>query len=61
MAKLTFRIVPNQDGDRILELAQDTSRKHLPPGVTMEITDGHSGPWYLTDPHSAFGRRRSEL
>jgi acetylornithine deacetylase/succinyl-diaminopimelate desuccinylase-like protein len=21
----------------------------------MEITDGHSGPWYLTDPHSAIG------
>jgi acetylornithine deacetylase/succinyl-diaminopimelate desuccinylase-like protein len=21
----------------------------------MEIVDGHSGPWYLTDPHSKFG------
>ena len=21
----------------------------------MEITDGHSGPWYLTDPHSKIG------
>jgi acetylornithine deacetylase/succinyl-diaminopimelate desuccinylase-like protein len=21
----------------------------------MEITDGHSGPWYLTDPHSTLG------
>ena len=21
----------------------------------MEITRGHSGPWYLTDPHSEFG------
>ncbi|MDQ6654226.1 MAG: M20/M25/M40 family metallo-hydrolase, partial [Verrucomicrobiota bacterium] len=31
-------------------------RKHLPPGVTMEITDGHSGPWYLTDPHSQVGQ-----
>jgi acetylornithine deacetylase/succinyl-diaminopimelate desuccinylase-like protein len=30
-------------------------KKHLPPGVTMEITRGHSGPWYLTDPHSKFG------
>ena len=26
------------------------------PGVTMEITRGHSGPWYLTDPHSAVGQ-----
>jgi acetylornithine deacetylase/succinyl-diaminopimelate desuccinylase-like protein len=21
----------------------------------LEITDGHSGPWYLTDPHSQIG------
>ncbi len=55
MAKITFRLVPNQDGDTILKLAHKHLEKHLPPGVTMEITDGHSGPWYLTDPHSAFG------
>ncbi len=55
MAKLTFRMVPNQDGAKILQLAHKHLEKHLPPGVTMEITDGHSGPWYLTDPHSAFG------
>ena len=56
MAKLTFRLVPNQDGPEILELAKKHLRKHLPPGVTMEITDGHSGPWYLTDPHSSVGQ-----
>jgi len=55
MAKLTFRLVPNQDGDAILKLARQHLEKHLPPGVTMEIADGHSGPWYLTDPHSKFG------
>ncbi len=56
MAKLTFRLVPNQEGDNILELAKAHLRKHLPPGVTMEIKDGHSGPWYLTDPHSEVGK-----
>jgi acetylornithine deacetylase/succinyl-diaminopimelate desuccinylase-like protein len=56
MAKLTFRLVPNQNGDAILKLAHQHLEKHLPPGVTMEITDGHSGPWYLTDPHSQFGQ-----
>ncbi len=56
MAKLTFRLVPNQDGDKILNLAVRHLEKHLPPGVTMEITRGHSGPWYLTDPHSAVGQ-----
>ncbi|MDQ3198995.1 MAG: dipeptidase [Verrucomicrobiota bacterium] len=55
MAKLTFRLVPNQDGANILKLVHKHLEKHLPPGVTMEITDGHSGPWYLTDPHSTFG------
>ncbi len=55
MAKLTFRLVPNQDGDKILQLAHKHLEKHLPAGVTMEIVDGHSGPWYLTDPHSEVG------
>jgi acetylornithine deacetylase/succinyl-diaminopimelate desuccinylase-like protein len=55
MAKLTFRLVPNQVGAKILPLARKHFEKHLPPGVTLEMTDGHSGPWYLTDPHSKFG------
>jgi acetylornithine deacetylase/succinyl-diaminopimelate desuccinylase-like protein len=55
MAKLTFRLVPDQEGDEILGLAEKHLKKHLRPGVTMEITRGHSGPWYLTDPHSQFG------
>ncbi|MDQ6912918.1 MAG: dipeptidase [Verrucomicrobiota bacterium] len=56
MAKVTFRLVPNQDGPEILELAKKHLRKVCPPGVTLEITDGHSGPWYLTDPHSEVGK-----
>src|SRR5437870_771074 len=55
MAKLTFRLVPDQEGDEILRLARAHLRKHLPKGVTLEITNGHSGPWYLTDPHSQIG------
>src|SRR5881296_3210152 len=55
MAKLTFRLVPEQEGDEILKLAREHLRKNLPKGVTMEITTGHSGPWYLTDPHSPLG------
>ena len=56
MAKITFRLVPNQEGDEILNLATRHLEKNLPPGVTMEITRGHSGPWYLTDPHSEMGK-----
>ena len=55
IAKLTFRLVPDQEGDEILKLAKTHLRKNLPKGVTLEITDGHSGPWYLTDPHSPIG------
>jgi acetylornithine deacetylase/succinyl-diaminopimelate desuccinylase-like protein len=55
MAKLTFRLVPDQEGDEIQKLAKEHLRKHLPKGVTLEIAAGHSGPWYLTDPHSAVG------
>src|SRR6266478_3053959 len=55
MAKLTFRLVPEQEGDEIQKLAKEHLQKNLPKGVTLEITSGHSGPWYLTDPHSALG------
>jgi acetylornithine deacetylase/succinyl-diaminopimelate desuccinylase-like protein len=56
MAKLTFRMVPNQVGEEILALARKHLEKQVPPGVSLEMTDGHSGPWYLTDPHSKFGQ-----
>ena len=55
MAKLTFRLVPNQQGDAILALVRKHFEKNAPPGVSLEMTNGHSGPWYLTDPHSQFG------
>jgi len=55
MAKLTFRLVPEQEGDEILKLAKTHLRKNVPKGATMEITEGHTGPWYLTDPHSSIG------
>lgn len=54
MAKLTFRLVPNQDGDRVIALAKKHLQNICPPGVTLEMVSGHSGPWYLTDPHSKF-------
>ena len=30
--------------------------KHCPPGIRLEITDGHAGEPYATDPHSDFGK-----
>ena len=54
-AKLTFRLVPNQDGKKVVDLARKHLEKQRPPGVTLEMTSGHAGPWYFTDPHSKFG------
>jgi len=56
MAKLTFRLVPNQKADEIIALARKHLEKNLPSGVTLAMTGGHNGPWYLTDPHSRFGQ-----
>jgi acetylornithine deacetylase/succinyl-diaminopimelate desuccinylase-like protein len=56
MAKLTFRLVPDQNGDAIIDLVKKHLQKNLPPGVTLEMKSGHHGPWYLTDPHSKFGQ-----
>jgi acetylornithine deacetylase/succinyl-diaminopimelate desuccinylase-like protein len=56
MAKLTFRLVPNQNGDKIVDLVKKHLQKNLPPGVTLEMASGHSGPWYLTDPNGKFGK-----
>jgi acetylornithine deacetylase/succinyl-diaminopimelate desuccinylase-like protein len=57
MAKLTVRLVPNQSGDKIVDLVKKHFQKNLPTGVTVEMVSGHSGPWYLTDPNSKFGKR----
>ena len=56
MAKLTFRLVPNQNGDAIIDLVKKHLQKNLSPGVTLEMKSGHHGPWYMTDPHSKFGQ-----
>jgi acetylornithine deacetylase/succinyl-diaminopimelate desuccinylase-like protein len=55
MAKLTFRLVPNQNADVVVDLVKKHLQKNLPPGVTLEMKSGHHGHWYLTDPHNKFG------
>ncbi|MET1027829.1 MAG: dipeptidase [Dongiaceae bacterium] len=42
-AKITCRLVPGQEPDRIVELVSDHLRRHCPPGVTLEITPGDHG------------------
>jgi len=48
-AKLTFRLVPNQKPDRVLNLVEIHFQNILPPGVEMEIIRGHGGMPYVLD------------
>lgn len=54
-AKLTFRLVPEQDPAALVEKVKAHLRAHCPPSVKLEITGGHAGEPYLTDPHSPDG------
>ena len=55
-AKLTFRLVPDQAPEKIVELVQAHVKKHTPPGVTVEVEIGHSGNPYLVEMHSPAGQ-----
>ncbi|MFQ3577731.1 MAG: dipeptidase [Verrucomicrobiia bacterium] len=52
MIKLTFRLVPDQDPQAILEAAEAHIRRVTPSGITLHIERGHSAAAYYTDPHS---------
>ena len=54
-AKLTFRLVPNQQPDDVMEKVKAHLRAHCPPGVRLEISGGHAGEPYFTDPQSTDG------
>jgi acetylornithine deacetylase/succinyl-diaminopimelate desuccinylase-like protein len=54
-AKLTFRLVPNQRPDAVMERVKDHLKAHCPAGVKMEIAGGHAGEPYVTSPKSADG------
>ncbi|NNE91568.1 MAG: dipeptidase [Verrucomicrobiales bacterium] len=56
MAKLSFRLVPDQDPVEILNLASDYLKTLCPDACTIEVELGHSGPAYVMDPHSAHGK-----
>lgn len=55
-AKLTFRLVPDQQPKEILELVEAHLKKVCPPSVSLTVEHGHAGRPYLVDPHTAFGQ-----
>lgn len=54
-AKLTFRLVADQDPAVMLAAAEEYLRKQTPPGVLLEVITGHSGAAYQSDPNSKDG------
>ncbi len=55
-AKITCRLVPNQEPHEILEKLKAHLEKHCPEGVSVEVEDGHGGKPYFADPHSRYGK-----
>ena len=49
-AKITARLVPNQDPARIIKLARRYLEKICPPTVRLEIEPGHGAEPYLVSP-----------
>jgi acetylornithine deacetylase/succinyl-diaminopimelate desuccinylase-like protein len=56
LAKLTFRLVPDQNPDEILYLAETYLRAQCPRGVRLEIQVGHSSSAYFFNPNSTYGQ-----
>lgn len=55
-AKLTMRLVPNQDPKRIVRLTRQYLQKICPPSVRLEMESGHGADPYLVSPSSHFAK-----
>ncbi|MFN0127616.1 MAG: dipeptidase [Verrucomicrobiales bacterium] len=55
-AKLSFRLVPDQNPVDLLPKIDSWFRAHTPPSVRLNVRIGHSGQPYVMDPHSRFGK-----
>ncbi len=55
-AKLTMRLVPDQDPRRIVELTSRYLRKICPPSVRLELEAGHGAEPYLVSPTNRFAK-----
>jgi acetylornithine deacetylase/succinyl-diaminopimelate desuccinylase-like protein len=53
-AKISFRLVPNQDPKQVTLQLQQFLSEHTPPGVRVELIDLHGGRGVMANPHSKF-------
>jgi acetylornithine deacetylase/succinyl-diaminopimelate desuccinylase-like protein len=56
MAKLSFRLVPDQDPAQLRELINEFVRRACPDSVEIEILPQNEGKPYLVNPDSDFGK-----
>ncbi len=54
-AKFSFRLVPDQDPEKIEANVRSFFERHCPGTVSLEFVPGHSGQAYVMDPMSKFG------
>ncbi len=55
IAKMSCRLVPGQNPEKVMDCVEAHFRKVCPSGVRMEFTRQHSGAAYLSNPNSDFG------
>ena len=53
-AKISFRLVPDQDPKAVGKQLRAFIAEHTPPGVTVEVIDLHGGSGVVVDPNSRF-------
>lgn len=54
--KLSFRLVPEQNPEEIMDLASEYLKSKSPSSVRLEIVRGHTGQSYLMDPQGPLGQ-----
>jgi acetylornithine deacetylase/succinyl-diaminopimelate desuccinylase-like protein len=52
-AKVTCRLVPNQEPEKVREAVVDYFKRNCPPTVRVEVKSGHGGEPYLVEPTGA--------
>ncbi len=53
-AKLSCRLVPDQDPDEIAELLENRLRELAPSGITLDFIHHHGGKPFLAEPDNPF-------
>jgi acetylornithine deacetylase/succinyl-diaminopimelate desuccinylase-like protein len=56
MAKLSFRLVPDQDPTELRGIVTEFLTQNCPPTVAIDVVFQHQGKPYLVDPESSFGK-----